>query len=109
MEGESYWPEGAPREYTLAAYVAAYAQLGYEACDSSGREAGFEKVAIFVNDEGVPAHAARQLVTGRWTSKLGDWEDIDHQLEDVEGDSYGSVAVVLRRPRPPSKNGVSET
>ena len=38
---------------------------------------GYEKIAIYALD-GEPTHAARQLDTGRWTSKLGKHEDIEH-------------------------------
>ena len=95
-----FWPRDAPRKRTLEAYVAAYAHLGYELCDSPEFEAGFEKVALFANAQGVPTHAARQLRNGRWTSKLGRGEDIEHDLRDLEGQDYGSVSRVLRRPSP---------
>ena len=42
-------------------------------------EPGFEKVALYALG-GVPKHAARQLSSGRWSSKLGDLEDVEHTL-----------------------------
>jgi hypothetical protein len=45
-------------------------------------------------------HAARQLPTGHWTSKLGESEDIEHRLHDLEGLIYGQVVLVLARTRP---------
>ncbi len=78
--GQYTWPPGTRREYTLAAYAAAYAQLGYDSCDSPVREPGVEKVAIFVDTKGIPTHAARQLPSGRWTSKLGRNVDVEHEL-----------------------------
>jgi len=44
--------------------------VGYSECHDASLEPGFEKIAIYANTDG-PQHAARQLVTGRWTSKLG--------------------------------------
>jgi hypothetical protein len=60
-------------------------------------EPGFEKVALIVDARGVPTHAARQLPTGRWTSNLGAWEDIEHELHALEGHAYGIVALLLTR------------
>jgi len=71
--------------------------LGYHQCESAAPEEGFNKVAIFCKPNGKPAHAARQLPHGRWTSKLGDWEDIEHALNAVAGSAYGTVVVILRK------------
>ena len=92
----SYWPPGVPRVETLDAFGEAFATLGYEACDDERPEAGYEKVALFTI-AGEPTHAARQLAGGRWTSKLGPMEDIEHGLRDLEGGLYGSVAMLLKR------------
>jgi hypothetical protein len=58
-----------------------------------------EKVALYATDEG-PAHAARQLSNGRWTSKLGRDEDIEHELEGLAGSHYGAVVQFLQRQVP---------
>jgi hypothetical protein len=95
---EVFWPIGAARGETLAAFRDAFASLGYVACDNEEPELGFEKIALFANDQGVPLHAARQLPSGRWTSKLGELEDIEHALHDLEGTAYGSVVQIMIRP-----------
>ena len=100
-----YWPGGVPREETLTAFTAAFATLGYEVADSETWEPGFDKVALFADAQGIPTHAARQLAQGRWTSKLGLSEDIEHNLHDVSGSIYGVVVRVLRRPTPPPVAG----
>ena len=94
---EYYWPIDAPRVPTLAAFIQAYAAVGYERCDSDQPEEHYERVAVFVNATGSPTHAARQLRSGRWTSKLGQHVDIEHDLRDLEGEKYGKVAVFLKR------------
>jgi hypothetical protein len=76
----------------------AYGTLGFEPCDSGEVEEGFEKVAIYTDAGGEPTHAARQLANGRWTSKLGYLEDIEHDLDAVAGTHYGRVRAFLRRP-----------
>ena len=101
----NYWPDGVSVEITLASWRAIFESLGYEVCADAGFEAGFEKVAIFVGGDGLPTHASRQLENGFWTSKLGHWQDIEHQRLDALADSsvtdslYGTVSLVLRRCR----------
>jgi hypothetical protein len=98
LGGQDSWPEGVPREEAPAAFLAAFATLGYVMCAGEELEPGFEKVALFANEHGVPTHAARQLESGRWTSKLGGLEDIEHALHDLEGVAYGSVELLMKRP-----------
>ena len=95
--GLYYWPRGVPRGCTLDAFREAFAQEGYEPCNTRVLEPAQETVAIFVNKAGAPTHAARQLPNGRWTSKLGRAEDIEHDLNALEGDQYGSVALIMKR------------
>jgi hypothetical protein len=92
-----YWPAGVERTETLAAFMAAYSSLGYAPCSTQELEPGYEKVAIFAAPDGTLTHASRQLSNGRWTSKLGNWEDIEHDLQDIGGAIYGSVVQLLRR------------
>jgi len=94
---QAYWPADVPREETIDAFVKAYATLGYEPCESAVPEPGLERVALYARGE-QPAHAARQLPNGKWSSKLGRGEDVEHDLEALEGPLYGSVVQVLRRP-----------
>jgi hypothetical protein len=42
-------------------------------------------------------HAARQLLSGKWTSKLGRWQDVEHELEGLVCDRYGTVKQVMKR------------
>lgn len=94
-----YWPPGVAMEETVDAFVAAFATTGYVACSNEDVEPGFEKVALFAKG-GLPKHAARQLPNGRWTSKLGPREDIEHDLHAVSGGLYGAVVLFLKRPLP---------
>lgn len=93
-----FWPAGVRREVSTDGFVAALFTLGYTVCLDEAVETGFEKVALFADSRGVPTHAARQLATGRWTSKLGQSEDIEHTLRALEGLIYGTVAAILKRP-----------
>lgn len=93
-----FWPPNLPREETVETFMRAYETLGYIYCDSADYEDGFEKIAIFIHSDGKPKHAAKQLTSGSWTSKLGQAEDIEHALDGVAGSIYGRVAAIMKRP-----------
>ena len=61
-------------------------------------EEGVEKIALYADQGGEPTHMARQLRSGKWTSKLGELEDIEHDdLAILEGECYGQVVTILKR------------
>lgn len=106
-----YWPDGLPtvdpdppETASVEYFVQGFRTLGYKPCESRAFEVGYQKVAIFANEDGV-THMARQHFLGRgWLSKVGDLEDIRHRrLEDVEGSTsaltfeYGEVVQILKR------------
>lgn len=98
----THWPAGVEPIESLEAFRDAFATLGYAVCNAEEFEPGFEKVALFANAHADPLHTARQLPNGRWTSKIGPLEDIEHELQDLAGDRYGSVVLVMKRPLPSS-------
>lgn len=92
------WPDNVPRDWAVENLVKLYESLGFVCCVNDAREEGFEKVAVY-GDGYMWTHAARQLDNGKWTSKLGALEDIEHEsLEALSGAAYGSVFQVLKRP-----------
>lgn len=98
--GQYYWPEKVPRREAMDSFIQAFQRLGFEVCEDESLERGWEKVAIYAREDGVPTHMARQLPDGRWTSKLGRLEDIVHPgLEHVGGEAYGRPIIILRRRR----------
>ena len=97
---DAYWPipwRTVHRDCFIEAFKVS---RGYEVCPTSFHlEAGYEKVALYLDSNGEPTHMARQLPSGIWTSKLGKSWDILHQTpHGVEGARYGHVVVVMRRP-----------
>ena len=98
-----YWPPGVPREETISAFILAYATQGYAPCTDGALEIGTEKLAVFGVRGGIdiyPTHAALQLENGRWSSKLGPCEDIEHDtLGALTGPLYGAPVCFLSRPR----------
>ena len=92
-----YWPPGVRREETISAFYEAYGQLGFRQCANPVLEPITEKIAIFADQDGAPKHAPRQLPSGHWTSKLGQNVDIEHSLKALEGQTYGHVAIIMKR------------
>lgn len=63
----------------------------------------------YCDDDAVPSSAdvnalitaykqRSELPNGKWTSKLGRWEDIEHEIEGLMGEMYGDVKQILKRP-----------
>ena len=103
--GVGFWPVDTPRVVTVEAFTQAYETLGYKLCYDGSLEPGIEKIGILGkrNQDGsvVPTHAALQLESGEWTSKLGPFEDVQHTTVDaVRGPVYGRLVCYMSRPRP---------
>jgi hypothetical protein len=87
----------------MPAFILAFATLGYSVCENPALEHGVEKVALYAKimfGQAVPTHAALELESGEWTSKLGPLEDVRHaKLEAVNGPLYGHPMTFLSRLR----------
>lgn len=73
---------------------------GFEDCTSPDEEHGYEKIALYLAGDGKVTHAARQLESGQWTSKLGNWVDIEHHLDALNGPRYGDHRYYMMKCRP---------
>jgi hypothetical protein len=95
------WP-GLIRSRYVLAVISVFGQQGYTPCGmDASLEPGWEKVAIYSKGDRY-THAARQLESGNWTSKLGKSQDIIHRsLDDLFGPIYGELACVMKRQRTP--------
>ena len=106
-----YWPNN-DVVATLEVFERMLTSLGYTRCPNGELEDGFEKWALYM--KGHPrkdsvTHGARQLPNGRWASKMGRAEDIEHDRpQDVEGPVYGRVYSYYRRPRVPKEAAVAQ-
>ncbi len=93
-----YWPEDVPRAVTIDAFVQAFKTKNYKVCEDGNLVEGIEKIALYVDANDKPTHMARQLPSGRWTSKCGSWCDISHEDPEVVADgTYGKVGAYLYR------------
>jgi hypothetical protein len=103
-----YWPaDKIARNTALPTMIEMYRyEGGFEPCENGEYEEGFEKIALYINQRGNVTHAARQKPSGKWTSKLGVMEDIEHPLLSSLEDAgltdydYGKVDQFLKRPTP---------
>ncbi len=81
-------------------FISGFGTLGYISCDNGNLEEGYEKIAIYIGKNSEVSHMARQLNAGLWTSKCGNLEDIQHKLDDLEGEDgygYGKIAHFMKR------------
>jgi hypothetical protein len=90
------WPVN---DYGLGALEQAFLLLGYKDCGmDESLEPGFTKVALYATGAFLYTHAAQQLPTGKWTSKLGKGIDIEHDAPYVvAGSLYGEVQQIMKR------------
>jgi hypothetical protein len=92
-----WWPIPNASGFGMAELVACFVALGFEICPDENLESNFEKIALYELD-GLYTHAARQLPSGKWSSKLGKAEDIEHDsVVDLTGGIYGQVVQNMRR------------
>lgn len=98
-----YWPPEAAKGFDVSCLIEAFQTLGYVICDTWQHENGFQKVALYKNPiTNEWTHAARELMNspncGKWTSKLGCWNDIRHSTPfSIEGQKYGVVHCFMKR------------
>jgi hypothetical protein len=73
--------------------------VGFVICSDSAVELGFEKVAVYAIGPMEYTHTARQMPSGKWTSKLGVDVLIEHDTaEDVAEGAYGTLSQFMKRP-----------
>ena len=92
-----YWPPDVERSHTLQALTAVFRTLGYVVADNPDLEPGYNKIALYADSDGY-THAARQTPDGKWRSKMGDLELIEHRTPwSLDGGRYGNAQMYMRR------------
>ncbi|MGB5082363.1 MAG: hypothetical protein WBO23_16675 [Burkholderiales bacterium] len=97
--GQHYWPPKARRVLSIDAFTEMLALFGFSPTASRVFEKGVDKLALYSLNAS-PTHLAKQLPKGKWTSKLGDVEDVEHTLDALEGPAYGTVVQIYARRQP---------
>lgn len=91
------WPDGVPDDGSVLAAIRFFEHFGYTLAANAELENGVLKIAIYGDAQGY-THAARQLANGRWSSKLGKLQDIEHdKLENLFGSRYGAVVHIMEK------------
>lgn len=94
---EYYWPPDVPRSPTIDGLRALFVKRGYKKCNGPKLEPLYDKVALYA-EFGAWTHAALQMSSGRWRSKLDVGELIEHQSPgSLVGGRYGRPQVYMRR------------
>jgi hypothetical protein len=104
-----FWPTNISKELPVRTetVIELCKLYNYELCENGDLEVESIKIAIYADQENYFQHIARQNPNGKWTSKLGDWEDIEHQLVGLSGRRgsgmspvlpYGTVVRFLKKP-----------
>lgn len=95
-----YWPIPYEGKTTMQAFQEFLEMDGWTAGADRTFQVEVRKVALYASVvDGQPTHAARQLETGLWTSKLGAELDLTHELHELEGPTYGTVQSIFMKPR----------
>ena len=94
-----FWPLEILRDDKIETLVTMFESLGFKRLEQFDAQAivyeiGVEKVALYA-DGSSWTHAARQLSNSRWTSKLGDIEDIQHDRLEGFHAVYGDPHCVM--------------
>lgn len=77
-------------ESTQEHFIRAFQELGYAKCRTGRSRKGYEKIVFYIDSNKDVTHAAHQLPSGLWTSKLGREHDIEHATpEGLNGEAYG--------------------
>jgi hypothetical protein len=92
--------ENLENDESLEEFIEAFASLGFSLCANASFEAGYFKIAIYIGEDGMPTHMAKQLHNGFWSSKCGKLEDMEHHLDalsGLDGFEYGRATCFMKR------------
>ena len=76
---DGVWPSAVDRDVFLQNFELVFELEGFEICADGSVEQGFEKIVLYADAVGEFCHAARQLPSGAWMSKLGELEESNTQ------------------------------
>ena len=98
LDGFHYWPDGVEDNEDVTSFIEAFQLKDYKVCDKWEHEEGYRRIALYVKEGTTECtHAARELSSGKWTSKLGKDKDIQHGTPfSIEGPTYGKVYCFMK-------------
>jgi len=96
MSDDYKWPDGIKRGNNIDSFINLYKSIGYEICKDGKLEQDYEKICIYEKDN-LPKHAAKQIPNGNWSSKLGEYFDVEHTESALSGGRYGDISIYMKR------------
>ncbi len=97
-----YWPADIKEGDEVESFIDFFSNMGYVICFSEIYEENYDKVVVYGDSEG-PTHLAKQLDKKYWSSKIGDMEDVKHELKTFENSRYGNIKLFMKRYNPKFK------
>jgi hypothetical protein len=97
----TFWPVHTQNMQALECFINWFAIDGWEETPERSYEQGYTKIALYTLNK-QPTHASRLLPSGKWTSKLGGNIDLSHEIDDLDGPSYGSVYKIYKKTNLPT-------
>lgn len=92
------WPSDISESYNVNSYIELFIKFGFEKCVDYEFESEYDKIAIFQNTENNEfSHVSKLIEPGIWSSKMGDYEDIRHNIKALENSVYGSIHCYMKR------------
>ena len=104
VEEQWWWPEGPgwpiaeDHGTSVKSFDALVKHFGGERCDGPDMEEGYVKLDLYIDEYGEPTHMARQTIRGTWISKMGGNMEVEHDLNELDGEGYGKPRIFYRFP-----------
>ena len=106
----SFWPNDLNDSETLDNFLKFFYKFKFELCNNDNYEPDYQKIALFcIPGTNKVTHASLMRGNGIWSSKIGYYHVILHQLHSIEGKDYGEVCCFLKRPWTVYKSGLDKT
>jgi hypothetical protein len=115
------WPPHLVHDGSVQAAIALFEYLGFRctSIDDLGFEDGVSRIAIYGDSRGY-THVARQIGSGKWTSKLGTLQDIEHDSLDAltsvghwigtsQDTAYGTLAQIMKADEALARQQIART
>lgn len=94
-----FWPTDLLYDESLDNFIELFKKFGYEQCPDGSYQKDYRKIAIYCkNGTDTVKHAALLVSPNLWKSKLGESYLVEHTIDALKGDSYGTVRCFMRRP-----------
>jgi hypothetical protein len=92
------WPIAVNHGETVKSFDALVKHFGGERCNGPEIEEGYVKLDLYIDQYGEPTHMARQTIRGTWISKMGGNMEVEHDLNELDGEGYGEPRIFYRFP-----------